>query len=70
MGRPEGLHGRGSEDYGVPVTFIAVVVLAVAAGIAVVFWRTSPRHRVAAVARADHGDRARRAREAARRQDV
>ncbi|WP_432522935.1 hypothetical protein [Kineococcus sp. SYSU DK006] len=44
----------------------ALVALAVAAGIAVVYWRTSPRHRVAASARADHGDRARRAREAQR----
>ena len=44
----------------------ALVVLAVVAGFAVVYWRTSPRHRVAAVTRADHGERARRAREAAR----
>ncbi|MEZ0164649.1 hypothetical protein AB2L27_07710 [Kineococcus sp. LSe6-4] len=50
--------------------YVAVVVLAVAVGIAVVYWRTSPRHRVAAVSRADHGERARRAREAARRHDV
>jgi len=46
---------------------IALVVLAIASGIAVVYWRTSPRHRVAAVSRSDHGDRARRAREADRR---
>ncbi|WP_432515263.1 hypothetical protein [Kineococcus sp. SYSU DK001] len=46
--------------------FIAVVVLAIAAGAAVVYWRTSPRHRLAAVERAGHGDRARRAREAER----
>ncbi|WP_432543625.1 hypothetical protein [Kineococcus sp. SYSU DK002] len=45
---------------------IVVVVLAVAAGVAVVYWRTSPRHRLAAVERAGHGDRARRAREAER----
>ncbi|MEZ0492145.1 hypothetical protein AB2L28_07825 [Kineococcus sp. TBRC 1896] len=50
--------------------YIAVVLVAVVVGIAVVYWRTSPRHRVAAVARGDHGDRARRAREAARRHDV
>jgi hypothetical protein len=48
--------------------FVVLVVLAVAAGFAVVYWRTSPRHRITAVSRADHGDRARRAREAARSQ--
>ncbi|WP_432564582.1 hypothetical protein [Kineococcus sp. SYSU DK003] len=45
---------------------IAVLVLAVAVGVAVVIWRTSPRHRVAVVARTDHGTRARLARESAR----
>ena len=48
--------------------FVVLVVLAVVVGCAVVYWRTSPRHRISAVARADHGDRARRAREAARSQ--
>ena len=48
--------------------YVVLVVLAIAAGFAVVYWRTDPRHRVAAVARADHGDRARRAREASRRE--
>lgn len=32
---------------------IALVVLAVAAGFAVVYWRTSPRHRVAVAADRD-----------------
>ncbi|WP_432572235.1 hypothetical protein [Kineococcus sp. SYSU DK005] len=45
---------------------VALTVLAVAAGVAVVYWRTSPRHRLTASARLDHGERARRAREAAR----
>ncbi|WP_337062057.1 hypothetical protein [Kineococcus sp. G2] len=42
---------------------VALIVLAVAAGAAVVYWRTSPRHRLEAYERAGFGDRARRARE-------
>ncbi|WP_432491554.1 hypothetical protein [Kineococcus gypseus] len=45
---------------------VALSVLAVAAGFAVVYWRTSPRHRrVVAAARLDRGELARRAREGA-----
>lgn len=36
---------------------LALVVLAVAAGIAVVYWRTSPRHRVALAADRDRSRR-------------
>lgn len=38
---------------------LALVVLAVAGGIAVVYWRTSPRHRVAVGADRDRRDRTR-----------
>ncbi|MGI4893913.1 MAG: hypothetical protein ACRYF3_02230 [Janthinobacterium lividum] len=43
----------------------ALIVLAVAVGFAVIYWRTSPRHRLAADSHRDHGERARRARAAA-----
>ncbi|MCI2239156.1 hypothetical protein MO973_31975 [Paenibacillus sp. TRM 82003] len=42
---------------------VALIVLAVAAGVAVVYWRTDPRHRLDACERVGYGSRARRDRE-------